>query len=93
MLQRFGRKSRMDAWDKDFTLQYLGYSTDNGAYYYYNVEPLSDGSDGNYEDTLLRVKDYADEESIPYKYVLIDSWWYYEGIHDGVTVWCVLRKI
>lgn len=37
MLARTGKK-RLAAWDKDFTLQYLGYSTDNGAYYYYLTE-------------------------------------------------------
>ena len=33
-LGRFG-KHRHAAWEKDLTLQYLGYSTDHGAYYWY----------------------------------------------------------
>ena len=41
----------------------------------------------NYEDTLIDVKTYADSESIPYKYVLLDSWWYYQGEGGGVTNW------
>ncbi len=44
------------SWDRDFTLQYLGYSTDNGAFYYYETEP-----DKNYEQTIIDVKDYADK--------------------------------
>jgi alpha-glucosidase (family GH31 glycosyl hydrolase) len=41
-----------------------------GAYYYYQTEPNK-----NYEDTLLDVYDYAQKESIPYHYILLDSWW------------------
>ena len=29
----------------------------------------------------------ADAEGIPYKYVLLDSWWYYQGEGGGVTEW------
>ena len=41
----------------------------------------------NYEDTLIDVKTYADSEGIPYKYILLDSWWYYQGEGGGVTNW------
>lgn len=68
--------------DNDFTLQYLGYTTDNGMYYYYNT-----GDYTNYQDVLVAVKDYADSEGIPYRYVLLDSWWYYKGENGGVTDW------
>ena len=54
---------------KDVTLQYLGYTTDNGAYYYYNTVPGL-----NYQDTIFAIKKYADAELLPYKYVLLDSW-------------------
>ena len=64
--------------DFDLTLTYLGYSTDNGAYYYYNTEP-----DMNYEDTLIAVKKYADSEHIPYKYILLDSWYAHETGKKG----------
>ena len=37
LLLRSGKK-RAAAWDLDYSLRYLGYSTDNGAYYYYNTE-------------------------------------------------------
>ena len=53
----------------DVTLTYLGYSTDNGAFYYYNTVPGL-----NYQDTMLAVKAYADEAGLPYRYVLLDSW-------------------
>lgn len=58
---------------KDMTLQYLGLSTDNGAYYYYNTVPGM-----NYQDTLIEVKKYSVAQQIPYAYVLIDSW----SLHD-----------
>ncbi len=33
----------------------------------------------DYEQTLVAVKAYADSLSVPFKYVLLDSWWYYKG--------------
>jgi len=51
-------------------VQQLGFSTDNGAFYYYVTE---EGK--NYEDTLIDVKRYAEAVHIPYHYVLLDSWW------------------
>jgi hypothetical protein len=68
--------------EKDITLQYLGFSTDNGAYYYYNTVPGKD-----YEQTMVAVKEDADARGIPYKYVLLDSWWYYKGENGGVSEW------
>lgn len=66
----------------DITLNYLGYWTDNGAYYYYNTELGT-----NYEKTLKDVYDYAKQNNIPYRYLQIDSWWYYKGSGDGVKQW------
>jgi hypothetical protein len=66
---------------KDITLQYIGYTTDNGAYYYYNTEPGLD-----YTQTLVDVKAYADREEIPYAYVLLDSWWYYKGSNGNTII-------
>lgn len=65
-------------------MQNLGYSTDNGAYYYYQTEPNK-----TYEQTLYDVKDYADAQGIPYKYVLLDSWWYYKGPSGGTLCTCL----
>lgn len=64
----------------------LGYSTT--GYYFYNPcdgEALKNCS--NYEDTLLQVDEYRRKEKIPYKYYLIDSWWYGEDIYHGVNLW------
>ncbi len=40
------------------------------SYYYYQTEPNK-----TYEDTLLDVHAYAQAERIPYRYILLDSWW------------------
>jgi len=80
LLKQYGKERY--AYQKDLAMQYLGYSTDNGAYYYYQTEPNK-----NYEDTLIDVLAYAKEKSIPYKYVLLDSWWYFKGKAGGVKTW------
>jgi hypothetical protein len=50
---------------------YLGYWTDNGAFYYYKTKKGM-----NYEETLVAIKDYFDKHQIPIKYYNFDSWWY-----------------
>jgi hypothetical protein len=57
--------------DADAGLKYLGYWTDNGAYYYYNYD-----LDKGYEGTLLALKDHFAHEHIPVRYMQLDSWWY-----------------
>ena len=61
----------------DYATHWLGFSTDNGAYYYYNTAPgkFAPGPRQDYQDTLLGVHAYAQKEGIPYKHVLLDSWW------------------
>lgn len=63
----------------DLSINNLGYYTDNGAYYYYSTEPGK-----NYEQTML---DSIHNINLPFKYLQIDSWWYYKGIGDGVVNW------
>ncbi|CAF4204876.1 unnamed protein product [Rotaria sp. Silwood2] len=63
----------------DLTINYLGYYTDNGAYYYYNTEKGI-----NYEETMVNVRHQI---SLPFHYIQLDSWWYYKGIGDGVSQW------
>ena len=63
----------------DISINYLGYYTDNGAYYYYHTE-----GEQNYEQTML---DAFRQISLPFQYLQIDSWWYYKGIGDGVSEW------
>lgn len=63
----------------DLTINYLGYYTDAGSYYYYHTE---EGK--NYEDTMV---DVFDQAVLPFHYFQLDSWWYYQGIDGGVTNW------
>ena len=55
----------------DPLIKYLGYWTDNGAYYYYNY----DTSKG-YAGTLLALLRHYRHEDIPIRYLQLDSWWY-----------------
>ena len=55
--------------DSDLVNNYLGYWTDNGAYYYYLTE-----TNMTYEDTMIKAKEYGDSVGIPYRYmILIDN--------------------
>ncbi|CAF1261231.1 unnamed protein product [Rotaria sordida] len=63
----------------DLTINYLGYYTDNGGYYYYHTE---DGM--NYEETMVNV---AHRIPLPFHYIQLDSWWYFKGIGNGVSQW------
>jgi hypothetical protein len=63
------------AYDSDAGLKYLGYWTDNGAWYYYKY----DKSKG-YEGTLLALADYFKQQNIPVRYMQLDSWWYYKTL-------------
>jgi len=69
------RKPRAAA-SASVSLQYLGYST-TGAYFYAHRK------NETAEQTLLAVKDYAAAAGLPYKWFLIDSWWYHEGPMPG----------
>lgn len=53
---------------------YLGYWTDNGAYYYYNTLP-----ELNYENTMIEMSNYFKYHNIPVRYINYDSWWYLKG--------------
>ncbi|CAF1499818.1 unnamed protein product [Adineta ricciae] len=63
----------------DLTINYLGYYTDNGGYYYYNTEQGM-----NYEATMINAKHQI---PLPFHYIQLDSWWYYKGIGEGVSQW------
>jgi hypothetical protein len=63
----------------DLTINYLGYYTDGGAYYYYNTEQGK-----NYEETIV---DIVHNISLPFHYIQFDSWWYYKGNGGGVSEW------
>ena len=72
----------------DFSINYLGYYTDNGACYYYYT-----GKYSNYEEAMLAVKKDADDNGLPFRYLQIDSWWYFKGDHDGVKNWTCMSSI
>jgi len=68
--------------DVDIPTQYLGYWTDNGAYYYYiTLEGM------NYEETMLAIQDHMEQIDLPVQYYQLDSWWYYKGLNNGVKEW------
>lgn len=80
VLLKWHQKARY-GYKRDLANQYLGYSTDNGAYYYYHTE-----AGKNYEETIIDVRADAEHRGLPYKYVLLDSWWYYQGCDNGCGV-------
>jgi len=55
----------------DVTVDYLGYYTDNGGYYYTGPAPNM-----TYEETLLAINRQATQLRIPYRYLQYDDWWY-----------------
>jgi hypothetical protein len=69
-LQRKGGKNP-NLWQNDYSMQYLGYTTDNGAYYYYHTE-----AGQNYEQTILALKRATVAAAIPIRWILYDSWFY-----------------
>ena len=72
----------------DFTINYLGYYTDNGACYYYYT-----GEYDNYEEALVAVKENGLKSGIPYRYVQLDSWWYYKGAVGGIKNWTAMPSV
>ncbi|HEY1661777.1 MAG TPA: hypothetical protein VGI03_05105 [Verrucomicrobiae bacterium] len=68
--------------DADSVLKYLGYWTDNGAFYYYNYD-----MEKGYAGTLQSLVDHYRQEQIPIRYLQLDSWWYYKTTTgaDGTT--------
>ena len=77
MQRAFNRSNQHRANDK--TVNYVGYYTNNGGYYYYNTE-----TGINYEETIV---DVSHQMNFPYHYMEFDSWWYYKGDGGGVSQW------
>ncbi len=66
--------------DAAVELEKLGYWTDNGATYYYNMnEPAG------IENTLLAIKDEYANKGVPLAYLQLDSWWYMKGADSTWT--------
>ena len=77
----------------DYATEWLGFSTDNGGYYYYGWRPTATTPDyKNYQQALTGVHDYSVQESIPYKHLLLDSWWYTRGDGGGLEEWDATNK-
>ena len=85
-LMRKGGKDK-DAWKADYSLRFLGYTTDNGAYYYYKTE---DGK--NYEETILDLKAYTVREKVPIRWILYDSWFYAKAGGNATGVQDTVRQ-
>jgi hypothetical protein len=68
--------------DADIGLRYLGYWTDNGAFYYYNYDPAL-----GYAGTLESLVQHYRARQIPIRYLQLDSWWYDKTLTspDGKT--------
>ncbi len=64
--------------EADAVLKYLGYWTDNFAYYYYNYD-----LDKGYAGTLQSLVEHYQQEHIPVHYLQLDSWWYYKTFTDA----------
>jgi hypothetical protein len=63
--------------DADASLRYLGYWTDNGAYYYYNYDPGL-----GYGATLESLVQHLRARGVPVRYLQLDSWWYYKSFSE-----------
>jgi len=81
LLGEYGARGRYD-YRNDLGMKYLGYSTDNGAYYYYNTVPGVD-----YQQTMAEIAKQGKLDGVPYRYLLLDSWWYLQGYDGGVKTW------
>jgi hypothetical protein len=82
MMLKLFKKDAAAARAQDPTLHKLGYSTDNGAYYYGRPEKGM-----NMQETMLAVAADAKKNNVPISNILLDSWWYYKGIGGGVKNW------
>ena len=78
LLTRHGKT--LNRRETDDTVNYLGYWTDAGAYYYYNTEPGK-----NYEETMLDVYNEIrhGDTPVPFRSWNYDSWWYYKCNDNG----------
>mmetsp|Transcript_80981 Transcript_80981/g.185386 ORF Transcript_80981/g.185386 Transcript_80981/m.185386 type:complete len:654 (+) Transcript_80981:2248-4209(+) len=77
-----------DARRGDLTNTHLGYSTDNGAFYYYETEKRK-----NYYQTLQDVYSEIQRKKLPVRHLHLDSWWYPKDNNSAVTEWTPLRSM
>ncbi|MCP4762554.1 MAG: hypothetical protein GY870_12305 [archaeon] len=74
LLREFHNKKRKSMY-MDKIISYIGYWTDNGAYYYYR--PIKGKK---LSETLLEVNKHSKELDIPFQYFDLDSWWYLKSV-------------
>eukprot|EP00040_Diaphanoeca_grandis_P039050 m.258025 g.258025 ORF g.258025 m.258025 type:complete len:1139 (+) comp36016_c0_seq1:75-3491(+) len=73
--------------DANLMVSHLGYSTT--ANYFYSTEGATVDDKGKlipgltFQQTIIDVYDDAERKKIPYRYFLLDSWWYGEYDHSG----------
>jgi hypothetical protein len=72
------QQAKRPASDADTVLRYLGYWTDNGAFYYYRYD-----ADKGYAGTLQALVQYYQRQRIPIRYLQLDSWWYSKSTTDA----------
>lgn len=68
--------------ETDITQNYLSYWTDNGAYYYFLTE-----EDKTYQETVLDIMQFYQEQEIPMVTFQYDSWWYNRRYSKGALIW------
>jgi hypothetical protein len=61
---------------------FSSYWTDNGTCYHNYTGNYSD-----YEQLLIAVRKDADSKGLPFQYVQLGSWWYYQGWYGGLKNW------
>ena len=72
------QQAKRPANDADTVLKYLGYWTDNGAFYYYNYD-----ADKGYAGTMQALVQSYRQQQIPIRYLQLDSWWYSKSTTDA----------
>jgi len=86
LLRYYGKKQRT-SYSASLATSHLGYST--CGYYFYATEGATKRTNGSlkvgedYADTLAHVAEEARARRLPYRYALLDSWWYGEYGHSG----------
>ena len=70
----------------DFVTSHLGFTTDNGAYYYY-------APNGTFEQTVALVLDALATRGVPARFLQLDSWWYEKADDGGLLAWAPMTEV
>ena len=57
--------------------------------------PVGGSTEGlmNYENTIIGVANYSRSVGLPYKWILLDSWWYPKDLQGGGSRWLTLLRV